>query len=103
MKRINKQYFLRLYKAHPLEVILLGTTFLSFLYFCIGINSWKFSSVGDNWQFYSFALDIAQKNLLVNPLSTHGVFSEYAVLGSWYQGIFLYLLGASHFAWILSS
>jgi 4-amino-4-deoxy-L-arabinose transferase-like glycosyltransferase len=68
-----------------------------------GINSWKFSFVGDEWAFYGFAQEIANNNLLINPFGINGVYGENRILGSWYQAVFIKIFGDSNFAWRLSN
>ena len=87
----------------PQYIILFITTCISLLYFSWGINSWKFSLVGDEWAFYSFAKETAEKNFLVNPFDFKGVYLQNSVLVSYYQAIFLKILGYSNFAWRISN
>jgi len=76
---------------------------VSLIYFAWGINSWKFSFVGDEWSSYTFAKEYSEKNFLINPFSFNGVFNEHSVLASLYQAILLKILGYSNFAWKLSN
>lgn len=93
----------RIFLSHPEYIILLITTCISLLYFAWGINSWKFSLVGDEWPFYTFAKEISEKNFLINPFSFNGVYHEQSILASLYQALFLKILGYSNFAWRLSN
>src|SRR5690242_13107075 len=61
-------------KQHTAEVVLFFSTWAAVIYYTWDINSWKFAFVGDEWQFYSAARAIADKNLLVNPFDIHGVY-----------------------------
>jgi len=82
-------------------IFIATTSIVAVLYFSIGVNSWKFSYVGDEWIFYTFA-----KNLLknpVNPFHLQGAYPETPVLGSYIQAFFLKLLGENNFAWRLSN
>lgn len=84
-------------------MLILLTSCVAFLYYTWDINSWKFAFVGDDWQFYAFARDIAQGAIHVNPLDMHGVYGYNGVLGSVYQAAFLRVLGPSNLAWRLSN
>lgn len=88
---------------HPHSSILCFTTTLAIIYFSWGINSWKFSFVGDEWPFYDFAREIVIKNFSLNPLSFSGVYQQNSVLVSFYQAIFLKTLGFSNLAWRMSN
>ena len=90
-------------KQHSAEVVLFFTTWAAVIYYAWDLNSWKFAFVGDEWQFYTAARNIADKNLLVNPFDMHGVYGFNSVLGSVYQAIFIKLLGANNAAWRLSN
>lgn len=81
---------------------LLFLSLMALLYFSDGLNSWKYSFIGDEGAFYGLAADIAKKNLIVNPLSMNGVYGEHPVLGSLYQAIFLRLFGINNFVWRFS-
>lgn len=83
--------------------ILIITTLIAIIYFCYGINSWKFSFVGDEWPFYTFAKEISEKNFFINPFDLKGVYLQNSVLVSYYQAIFLKLFGYSNFAWRISN
>lgn len=93
----------RIFISHPKYIILFITTCISLVYFSWGINSWKFSFVGDEWSSYTFAKEYSEKNFLINPFSFNGVFHEHSVLASLYQAILLKILGYSNFAWKLSN
>jgi hypothetical protein len=87
----------------PENFLLVITTTLSFLFFLWGINSWKFSFVGDEWQFYVFAAKLVLYPHVLNPFSFHGVYGTHSVLASMYQAFFMKLLGTTNFAWRLSN
>lgn len=93
----------RIFLSHPEYIILFITTFISLIYFSWGVNSWKFSFVGDEWSSYTFAKDYSEKNFLINPFSFNGVFHEHSVLASLYQAITMKILGYSTFAWKFSN
>lgn len=90
-------------KQRSAGVVLCFTTWGAVIYYAWDINSWKFAFVGDEWQFYSAARAIADKNLLVNPFDIHGVYGFNSVLGSVYQALFIKLLGANSAAWRFSN
>lgn len=92
-----------LLKQHSAGVVLCFTTWAAVIYYAWDINSWKFAFVGDEWQFYTAARAIADKNLLVNPFDIHGVYGFNSVLGSVYQALFIKLLGANNAAWRFSN
>lgn len=79
------------------------TTIIAIIYYHLGINSWQFSFVGDEWPFYEFAKKIADANMLVNPFNMQGVYLQNPVLASIYQALFLKILGYSNVAWRLSN
>ena len=79
------------------------TTTLSFLFFLWGVNSWKFAFVGDDWQFYLFAKNLAEAPLYPNPLSFNGVYHSHSILASLYQAFFLDIFGENNIAWRLSN
>ncbi len=90
-------------KQHSAGIVLFFTTWAAVIYYAWDINAWKFAFVGDEWQFYTAARAIADKNLLVNPFDIHGVYGFNSVLGSVYQAIFIKLLGANNAAWRFSN
>lgn len=73
------------------------------LYALLGVMSWKFSMVGDEWPFFEYARMIAARNMLVNPFGLNGIYGIHRVLESCSQAIFLWLLGSSFFVWKLAS
>ncbi|HZE87159.1 MAG TPA: glycosyltransferase family 39 protein [Methylomirabilota bacterium] len=84
-------------------IVLILTTCLALISFSWNINSWKFSYIGDEWTFYTFAQDIVRQHFLINPFSMQGVYGENPVLGSIYQAFFLKFFGDSNFSWRLSN
>jgi hypothetical protein len=92
-----------LLKPRTAGIVLFFSTWAAVIYYSWDINSWKFAFVGDEWQFYSAARAIADKNLLVNPFDIHGVYGFNSVLGSLYQALFIKLLGADNAAWRFSN
>ena len=98
IKKIKRTFLFK-----PEYIILFITTFVSLLYFAWGINSWRFSFVGDEWAYYTFAKEIAEKNFLVNPFDYRGVYLQNSVLVSLHQALFLKILGASNFSWRISN
>lgn len=84
-------------------IVIFVTSIISVFYFCLNVNSWKFSFVGDEWSFYLKAVEIAKSNFLINPFSLDGVWGQNPVTFSMYQAIFIKLLGANNFAWRIST
>jgi hypothetical protein len=82
--------------------LLIISTLASVVFFSWGIDSWRFSYVGDEWAFYDKALEIISKNFMVNPLSMKGVYLENPLLGSVWHALFMRILGPSNFSWRLS-
>ncbi len=76
-------------KQRSAGVVLCFTTWGAVIYYAWDINSWKFAFVGDEWQFYSAARAIADKNLLVNPFDIHGVYGFNSAPGGVYQALFI--------------
>src|ERR1700722_9938018 len=87
----------------PISLLLILTTFLSFLFFLWGVNSWKFSFAGDEWPFYIYAMKLIAYPHFVNPFSFAGVYQTHSPLASMYQAFFMELLGPTNFAWRLSN
>lgn len=69
----------------------------------MGINSWKFAFVGDEWPFYIYAHNIAVSSLYPNPFSFNGVYDTHSQLASIYQSFFMTIFGPSNFSWRLSN
>lgn len=90
-------------RLSSLTTLLILTTMMALFYFSWDINSWKFSYVGDEWEFYSFTKYIVDHHFLVNPFSMQGVYGENPLLGSIYQALFVQLLGDTNFAWRFSN
>ena len=84
-------------------LLLVMSTGAAFAYYLWGVDSWRFSFVGDEWPFYALAESIAARHLLVNPFDMHGVYGFNGMLGSVYQASFLLIFGDTNFAWRLSS
>lgn len=85
-------------------LVVLGLGLATVFYFSWNVNSWKFSFVGDEWPFYEFAQETAEKNLLVNPLGMEGVYGEHRVLGSIWQALFIKIFSANPiFGWRFSN
>lgn len=77
--------------------------FLGTMYSLIGITSWRFSVVGDEWACFLYAKKIAEQRLLVNPFGLRGVYGQQQVLESYYQAIFLFLFNGNYAAWKASN
>ena len=67
-----------------------------------GINSWKFSFVGDEWPFYSYAVDIANGAIPLDVFKLDGVYGYHPIMGSLWPALFIKLFGSSNFVWRLS-
>jgi len=87
----------------PENLLLVITTLLSFFFFLWGANSWKFSFVGDEWEFYVFAAKLVLYPHFLKPLSFNGVYGTHSPLASMYQAFFMEFLGTTNFAWRLSN
>ncbi|HVA96052.1 MAG TPA: glycosyltransferase family 39 protein [Candidatus Acidoferrales bacterium] len=87
----------------PEDLLLITTTVLGFFFFFWGINSWKFSFVGDEWPFYVYALNFTVHPHPLNPLSFSGVYGTHSPLASMYQVLFMELFGINNVAWRLSN
>lgn len=93
----------RLSKLSLLDLLLIGSTTISFFFFLLGVNSWQFSFVGDDWAFYAFAKKLVEQSYFLNPLSFLGVYGTHSVLASLYQAFFMEVFGVNNFAWRLSN
>ena len=67
------------------------------------LKSLDFSYIGDEWAFYHAAESLALGTSSWPWLSLDGVYSEFPVLGSVYQSLFLRAFGINAWAWKLSS
>lgn len=86
------------------QILLVVTTCAAFVFFRLGVNSWKFSFIPDEWQFYLHAKAIVDQHFLVDPFDfKHGVFEQNSVLSSMYQALFMQFFGISSFSWRLSN
>lgn len=81
--------FKKIFKSEINQILFISI--IAIFFFSINLTSWKFSFVGDEWPFYDFAKQIADKNFLVNPFGMNGVFNEHRILGSIWQAIFIKL------------
>lgn len=90
-------------RRFPLLVWVILIAACGTLYALIGVMSWKFSIVGDEWAFFEYAGMIADHRMFVNPFGLNGVYGTHRVLESYSQAIFLFLLGKSFFVWKLAS
>jgi len=99
----SKIFFFKQYHKSPTFYLLLITTIISFFFFLWGVNSWKFAFAGDEWPFYIFAKKLASLDIYPDIFSFSGVYSAHSVLSSFYQSLFLKILGPSNFAWRLSN
>jgi hypothetical protein len=75
----------------------------AFAFFALGIDSWRFSFVGDSLHHYEFARQIVLKNFRVNPFSMHGVFGQERLQSSLLQALFMKIFGLSHISWRLAN
>ena len=98
-----QNFLLRKLKAHRNQLLLVLLAASSVAYASIGILSWKFAVVGDEWAFFDFAKDLARRHLLVNPFSMRGVYGVHRIFESYSQAIFLFLFGARFAVWKFSS
>jgi len=85
------------------QILVVFIAFLGTLYSLVGITSWRFSIVGDEWACFTYARGIAEQRLLVNPFGLHGVYGQQQVLESYYQAIFLFLFKGNYAAWKASN
>src|SRR5260221_2417930 len=70
-----------------------------------GLNSWKYSFIGDEWAFHTDALRLATKRFTEIPwLSAHGVYDQLPVGMTAWQMIWMTLLGSpTNVSWRFSS
>jgi 4-amino-4-deoxy-L-arabinose transferase-like glycosyltransferase len=67
------------------------------------LNDPYYSAIGDEYDFYSLARDIATQGMLRSPFSQEGVYGAHPVLNSVYQAAVMFVFGKDHFGWMLSS
>jgi hypothetical protein len=99
VKFVRKKFALKRIHRYRTQILVVFIAFLGTAYSFIGITSWKFSVVGDEWACFTYARGIARQHLLVNPFGLHGVYGQQQVLESYYQAIFLFLFGGHYTAW----
>ncbi len=80
---------------------------LSVIFFTIDINHWAFSIVGDEFSFYTYALEIAERHSLLR-ISQHlfdgnAVYGAHPYFSSLLQAISMQLFGRNNFGWRFSS
>jgi hypothetical protein len=90
-------------KSLLLFLLLCFIQFTTVVFYAKQIFNIQFSFIGDEYAFYNFAHDIALNSAHPNPLALNGVYGEFPVLGSYYQGIFMKFFGSNIFGWKLSS
>lgn len=95
LRRFIQHYRVRLF----LLILSVG----SIIYYSWDIGSWRFAFIGDEWPFYAFAKEIADKNFLIYPFDLNGVFGEHRVLGSLWQALFIKAASGSHLGWRLAN
>ncbi len=103
MKFTQKEGIRKTLRRYRTQIFLVFIAFLGTVYSFIGITSWKFSIVGDEWACFTYAKGIAEQHLLVNPFGLHGVYGQQQVLESYYQAIFLSLFRGNYAAWKASN
>ena len=87
-------------RAEWLFVALASAAILAYL--AHDLNHWRFSVVGDEYRFLTYAEYVKETDALP-VFSERGVYGTHPILGSAYQALFLKLLGTTAFAWKLSS
>lgn len=76
---------------------------ISLVIFCKGLTDWKYGVVGDEFPYYDYAVGISRQNLLFNPFYLYGVYGIERTLGSYWQAIFLWIIGENIVAWRLAN
>lgn len=106
MKNVTPQFKDLLKKfideKHDRQLIII----FSLLVFClclINFTSWRYAYYSDEWEFFVTAKHIAKGIYAPHVFDLNGVFGTNPVLGSYYQALFLKILGPSIAAWKLSS
>jgi hypothetical protein len=80
---------------------------LSIIFFTIDINHWDFSIIGDEYSFYTYALEIAERQNLLQIVQHlfdgNTVYGAHPYLSSLFQAISMQLFGRNNFGWRFSS
>jgi Dolichyl-phosphate-mannose-protein mannosyltransferase len=80
---------------------------LSILFFTIDINHWAFSIIGDEYSFYTYALEITERHNLLQIgqrlFDGNAVYGAHPYLSSLLQAISMQLFGRNNFGWRFSS
>ncbi|HZZ26766.1 MAG TPA: glycosyltransferase family 39 protein [Pirellulales bacterium] len=92
----------------PLEFTIQRTSLIvlacgAFCIFVAGISDWQYGFVGDEFAYFDYAKQIARANLLVNPFNLDDVYGIERTLGSYWQAIWIWLIGANVIAWRLAN
>jgi hypothetical protein len=87
-----------------IELVALAAASLALLaLYARGLDSWKFSFIGDEWSFFWSAEELAREGLLkVQWLEAKGVSNFFPVAITGWQALFMRWLGLTNFAWRLS-
>ena len=80
---------------------------LSILFFTIDINHWAFSIIGDEYSFYTYALEITERHnflqIVQHLFDGNAVYGAHPYLSSLLQAISMQLFGRNNFGWRFSS
>lgn len=80
---------------------------LALLLFCIQVNSWQFSVIGDEYSFFTYARDILQSHgfdgIVRNFFNGSAVYGSHPYFSSILQALSMALLGKDSFGWRFSS
>jgi hypothetical protein len=80
---------------------------LSILFFTIDINHWAFSIIGDEYSFYTYALEITERQNLLQIVQHlfdgNVVYGAHPYLSSLFQAISMQFFGRNNFGWRFSS
>lgn len=75
--------------------------------FTLNINSWKFAAIGDEYDFYDVAREIAARQSIAqvgaNLFYGHAVFGSHPYLSSLIQAASIKFFGTGHFGWDFSN
>ena len=67
-----------------------------------GLDSWKFSYIGDEWAFYDAALRLGANPISIPWLNANGVYGHVPVAPSGWQAVCVRVFGMDNFGWRIS-
>jgi hypothetical protein len=90
-------------RVHPIVWV----AFLATILFSLNVNSWRYSGIGDELSFYTFARDIVNKESVWTIGSrlygAEAVYGNLPYLSSLIAGVSMLFAGENHYGWVFSN